>query len=132
MTTKIEIMINYKVDKKKVLYADQCFIITGVCFYVQNRMGRFAKEKQFCDCFEERAREVKMPCRRELLATATGNRIDFVLFDKILLEIKAKPFLNQDDFAQVQRYLKTLNLNLGLLVNFWAKSALPHRVLRRA
>ena len=103
----------------------------GACFYVQNKLGRFAKEKQFCDSFEERAKEIGMPCRRELAATATWNRVDFVLFDSILLEIKAKPFLNQDDFAQVQRYLKVLDLKLGLLVNFWAKSALPHRVLRR-
>lgn len=124
-------MLKYKVDKQKVLYADACFQITGICFYVQNRLGRFAKEKQFADGFEERAKELNLPCRRELVATATGNRIDFILFDKILVEIKAKPFLNQDDFAQVQRYLKALNLDLGLLINFWAKSALPHRVLRR-
>ncbi|MEK7618487.1 MAG: GxxExxY protein [Patescibacteria group bacterium] len=121
----------YKVDKQKVLYADECFQITGLCFYIQNRLGRFAKEKQFCDCFEARAKELGMPCRRELTAATTGNRIDFVLYDRILVEIKAKPFLNQDDFVQVQRYLKVLNLDLGLLVNFWAKSALPYRVLRR-
>ena len=124
-------MLNYKVDKQKVLYADECFEINGICFYVQNRLGRFAKEKQFCDCIEERAKEVGMPFRRELVVVGTGNRADLVFFDKILFEAKAKPFLNQDDFAQVQRYLKILNLELGLLVNFWAKSALPHRVLRR-
>lgn len=124
-------MTNYKVDKQKVLFADESFQINSICFYVQNRLGRFAKEKQFCDCFEERAKELNIPYRRELAATTTSNRIDFVFYDKILVEIKAKPFLNQDDFVQVQRYLKILNLQLGLLVNFWARSALPHRVLRR-
>ena len=123
--------IRYQVDRIKVLYADECFEINGICFYVQNKLGRFAKEKQFCDSMEERAKELGLPCRRELVATGTGNRIDLVFFDKILVEVKAKPFLNQDDFAQVQRYLKVLNLELGLLINFWAKSALPHRVLRR-
>ncbi len=121
----------YQVDKTKVLYADECFQINGICFYVQNRLGRFAKERQFCDSFEDRAKELEIPCRRELVASGTGNRADLVLFDKILVEVKAKPFLNEDDFAQVQRYLKVLNLKLGLLINFWAKSALPHRVLRR-
>jgi GxxExxY protein len=124
-------MTPYKVDKEKVLYADECFQITGICFYVQKKLGRFAKEKQFCDCLEERARELGVSCRRELVATDTGNRIDFVFFDKVLLEAKAKPFLNEDDFKQVQRYLKVLDLKLGLLVNFWARSAQPHRVLRR-
>lgn len=124
-------MQNYNVDKKKVLFADECFIINGICFYAQNKVGRFGKEKQFCDCIEERAKELEVPCRRELVATGTGNRIDLIFFDKILLEAKAKPFLNKEDFTQMQRYLKVLNLDLGLLVNFWAKSALPHRVLRR-
>lgn len=100
-------------------------------FYVQKKLGRFAKEKQFADSLEERLKELGVPFRRELTALETGNRMDFVLYDKILVEIKAKPFLNQDDFAQVQRYLQVLDLQLGLLINFWAKSAQPHRILRR-
>jgi GxxExxY protein len=107
--------MNYKVDKDKVLFADECFQINGICFYVQKKLGRFAKEKQFADSFEERLKELDIPYRRELTATGTGNRIDFVIYDKILLEIKAKPFLSQEDFAQVKRYLQILNLQLGNL-----------------
>jgi GxxExxY protein len=123
-------MTNYKVDIEKVLFADESFKINGVCFYVQKKLGRFAKEKQFSDSFEDRLKELGIPYRRELVATGTGNRIDFVVYDKILIEVKAKPFLNQDDFAQVKRYLQVLDLQLGLLINFWARSALPHRILR--
>jgi hypothetical protein len=39
----------YKIDKGKVLFADECFQISGVCFYVHNKLGRFAKEKQYAD-----------------------------------------------------------------------------------
>ena len=84
--------MHYKVDTQKVLYFEECFQINGICFYVQKRLGRFAKEKQFSDCLEERAKELGIPCKRELIATDTGNRVDFVFFDKILVEIKAKPF----------------------------------------
>jgi GxxExxY protein len=98
---------------------------------VQKRLGRFAKEKQFSDSFEERLIELGMPYRKERVASGTGNRVDFVIYDKILVELKAKPFLNDDDFAQVQRYLHVFDLRLGLLVNFWARSALPCRVLRK-
>ncbi len=102
----------YKVDKIKVLYADECFQIAGICFYVQNRLGHFAKEKQFNDLFEKRAQELNIPIRRELVVSGTGNRVDFILYDKILVECKAKPFLNRDDFSQVQRYIKILDLEL--------------------
>ena len=80
--------MKYQVNKEKVLYADECFLIAGVCFYVQKKLGRFAKEKQFGDSFEERLKELGVPYRRELAATGTGNRVDFVIYDKILLEIK--------------------------------------------
>ena len=122
--------MNYKFNKDKVLFADECFHINGICFYVQKKLGRFAKEKQFADSFEERLKELGIPYRRELTAGGTGNRVDFVIYDKILLEIKAKPFLNEEDFFQVKRYLQVLDLQLGLLVNFWGRSALPHRILR--
>jgi len=121
---------HYDVDKNKVLYPDECFLINGVCFYVQNRLGRFAKEKQYGDLMQARFSELEVLCRRELVAGNSGNRIDFVVYDKILIEIKAKPFLTQDDFAQIQRYLKALDLELGLLINFWSRSAQPKRVLR--
>ncbi len=123
-------MTNYKVDKDKVLFADECFQIAGVCFYVQNRLGRFAKEKQYADLSEDRFKELNMEHLREVMVGHTGNRVDFILFNRILFEIKAKPFLAAQDYAQVQRYLQILDLELGLLVNFWSRSAQPHRVLR--
>lgn len=122
---------NYKVNKEKVLFADESFIIAGVCFYAQNRLGRFAKEKQYIDIMISRFNELNIPFRKELVVGNTGNRVDLVIFNKILFEAKAKPFLTQEDFFQVQRYLKILNLNLGLLVNFWARSAQPRRILRK-
>lgn len=124
-------MANYKVNKEKVLFADECFQISGVCFYTHNHLGRFAKEKQYSDIIETRLKELGIEYIKELTVGSTGNRADFVLFNKILLEIKAKPFLTQQDYAQTQRYLQILDLDLGLLVNFWSRSAQPHRILHQ-
>ena len=121
--------MKYVVNKEKVLFADECFIISGVFFYCQNQLGRFAKEKQYGDLSENKFKELNIPFKREL--AAGSNRTDFVLYDKILVEMKAKPFLTKEDFDQAQRYLDILGLDLGLLVNFWARSALPYRVLRK-
>ena len=122
--------MDYKVDKQKVLYPDECFQINGVCFYAQKKLGRFAKEKQYEDVAVARFTELDAPCIRQLVVGRTGNRTDLILFNKILFEIKAVPYLTDDDYAQAQRYLQILDLDLGLLVNFWARSALPHRILR--
>lgn len=54
---------------------------------------------------------------------------DFIVWDLIILEFKAKPFLQKADFEQVQRYLHQTQLKLGILVNFRAKYLKPQRIL---
>ena len=46
------------------------------------------------------------------------NKIDFLIEEKIVLEIKAKTIIEKSDYYQIMRYLKILNKKLGLLVNF--------------
>ena len=123
-------MTNYKVDKEKVLFADECFKLAGICFKVQNTLGRFAKEKQYADLVETLLKETVIDYKREFTIGDSGNRADFIVFNKILIELKAKPFLTPEDFSQVQRYLQILDLDLGLIINFWSRSAQPRRILR--
>ena len=43
---------------------------------------------------------------------------DLVIEDKILVELKVKPKLTQDDIKQFWYYLKGSNFKLGYLINF--------------
>lgn len=43
---------------------------------------------------------------------------DLILFDKIVVELKAVRELTDDHRAQVFNYLRATNLRLGLLINF--------------
>lgn len=54
---------------------------------------------------------------------------DFVIDDKIILEFKAKNFITKEDYYQTKRYLVTLNLELGIIVNFRQNRVTPKRVL---
>jgi GxxExxY protein len=47
---------------------------------------------------------------------------DFILYEKIILEVKAVSKMIDDHERQVLNYLKCSNMRLGLLVNFGAKS----------
>ena len=47
-----------------------------------------------------------------------GYRIDIVVEDKLILEIKSVDALNEVHFAQLLTYLKLTNCKLGLLINF--------------
>lgn len=47
--------------------------------------------------------------------------IDQVVNDKIIIELKCKVFLTDEDIKQFWRYLKATNYKLGFLINFAPK-----------
>jgi GxxExxY protein len=50
------------------------------------------------------------------------RRADFVVANKVLVELKAKTLLEEVHWAQTLNYLKAYRLEVGLLINFGAKS----------
>jgi GxxExxY protein len=114
----------------KVLYPELSFTITGILFSVHNEIGHYGREKQYSEALEHRLKEAKIPYRREFNLQGTGNIIDFIIDDKILLELKAVRLLTKDHFRQVQNYLQRTQLKLGLLVNFRSKYLKPIRIVR--
>ena len=67
--------------------------------------GFAEKEKSMPLIFEE----VKLDC---------GYRIDILVEDKVVIEIKSVEALNDVHFAQTLTYMKLGNFKLGLLINF--------------
>src|SRR5690606_12064786 len=59
---------------------------------------------------------------KELPEPIGTRRADFVVEDKVLVEIKAIAKLEDVHLAQALNYLKAYRLEVGLLINFGAKS----------
>ncbi len=55
---------------------------------------------------------------------------DFIVFDRIILEIKALTNIDTSHVAQTLNYVKATNFSLGLLVNFGAKSLEWKKIVR--
>ena len=59
---------------------------------------------------------------KELEDPIGTRRADFVVENKVLVELKAQIKLDDIHLAQVLNYLKAYKLEVGLLINFGAKS----------
>ena len=59
-----------------------------------------------------------MPLVYEDVKLEIGYRIDIIVEDKVIIEIKAVEALNDVHLAQVLTYLKLSNCKLGMLMNF--------------
>jgi GxxExxY protein len=76
--------------------------------------------------------EKQIPYEREKLLSATGidkNKADFLINNKIILEVKAMPYPTRKDYYQVRRYLRLRGLKLGIIVNFRQRYLRPKRIL---
>jgi GxxExxY protein len=73
----------------------------------------------------EMEKEMKIYYRGHQVGT---RRSDFFVEEKIMVEIKAKSNLDDVNLNQAMNYLEAYNMEIGLLINFGAKSLQFKRV----
>ena len=121
---------------EKVIYPELSYQVTGLLFELHNSLGRYCREKQYADSLEQMLIEAKIPFKREeslpmeKLEDKFTNKADFVINSQLLLELKAKPFMTNEDYAQAHRYLEAGGFKLGVIVNFRSKYLKPIRIIR--
>ncbi len=123
---------------KNLIYPELSYIICGLCYHIHNKHGRYKNEKQYADLLEVLLKENEIKYEREkaLPASFNGekhrrNIPDFIVEDKIIIELKAKPFTTKEDYFQLRRYLSSRDKELGLIINFRQKYLYPKRILNQ-
>ena len=71
-------------------------------------------------------REVRLPIHYKGQLLATVYCADFICFDSVVIELKALARMSGTEEAQLINYLKATGYEVGLLLNFGARS-LQHR-----
>lgn len=122
--------------KAKLIYPKLSYEIYGILFSVAKELGRHKTEKQYCDAIERELRKRKIKYKREKVLPASfegekegRNKADFVIEDKIILEVKACSYLRKEYYYQLNRYLEAANKQLGILVNMRPYYIHPKRVI---
>lgn len=95
-----------KKQSSNLIHAKESYLLTGLFFAVHNDLGRFCREKQYADEFEKSLKNEKIQYQREYRLNNendnfSGNVVDFVINDKILVDFKAKNFLTKEDYYQM-------------------------------
>jgi len=112
----------------KLIHPELSYKITGVLFAVHNELGRFRNEKEYGDAIETHLKKFNIGYEREKKIDIR-NTVDFLIENKVILEIKVKRLLTKEEYYQIKRYLVALNKKSGLLVNFRDKYIKPKRIL---
>jgi GxxExxY protein len=119
-----------------LIYKELSYVICRLLYKTQNYLGRYRSEKEYGDVFEKLLIENKIVYSREgRLQNAVDeikqarNICDFVVENKIVVELKAVRILDNECYFQVKRYLAAGKFKLGLLVNFRQQYLSPKRIL---
>ncbi len=113
-------------NEKEILFKEESYAIIGACFEVYKEKGCGFHEAIYQECLtiEFGVRGIPFVEQEELPMDYKGRSlkqkffVDYLCYEKIIVELKAVPELNDHHRGQVHSYLKASNHRLGLLINF--------------
>jgi GxxExxY protein len=101
-------------------------IIIGAAIEVHTELGPGLLENVYETCLYYELKQlglkvekqVELPLTYKDIYLETGLRIDLIVQDKVIIELKAVKELCDVHIAQTLTYLKLTDIKLGLLINF--------------
>ncbi len=111
---------------KDLLYKDEVYAVVGTAMEVYNVLGTGFLEPVYQKALEVElaGRNIPFDAQKELFISYKGHKLDatyipdFIVYGKVIVEIKALDRLTSHEEAQLLNYLKATGLEVGVLINF--------------
>lgn len=110
---------------KKIIYSELSYKLMAVLFDVHRKLGNRLQEKYYQRAVALGLRKAGIPFREQVKVDlkyegeSLGRYfLDFVIDDKMALEIKTRPKVDKESYDQLLAYLAVLKLKLGIIANF--------------
>ena len=121
----------------ELIYPKESYDIIGICMDVHRTLGPGLLEVVYKDALEYEFRKKAVLYEREKEYLVKYKEVilphrffaDFVVLDKIILEVKAVSSLQNESIARAINYLKISGNRLGLVVNFGTDELVYKRVV---
>ncbi len=121
----------------RLIYREESYRIIGLCIEVHRMLGKGHSEVVYKNALEYEFSINQIPFSREKsykikykdIILPRRYNADFVVYDKIILELKAIESLANSHVRQALNYLAASKLKVGLLVNFGEESLTHKRVV---
>jgi len=117
--------IKTKVKRNDLLYPILSYQIIGILFEIFRQFGSGYQERYYQKIIAVEFNHCGLKFKKEIPAIIKykGTKIgkyffDFLIENKIILEIKKNNIFSRKHIKQVYAYLKVANLKLGIIANF--------------
>ena len=123
-------------NKIELVYPELSYKIVGILYNVFNSLKAGHKEIYYQNAIAIKLRQSNIPFKEQVyFPVAFQNEkvgkyfLDFLIEDKIILEIKAGNRFSRKNIEQIYSYLKISDLKLGILANFTGNEVKFRRIL---
>ncbi len=125
-----------ELKRTDIIYPELSFKLMGILFNVHNEMGHGFLERYYQKAIAAELEKNNISFKEQVkLDLVIGEKIiasgiaDFIIEEKIILEIKQGNTFLKTNIDQVNSYLKMSKLQLGILINFTSRGLLYKRIL---
>lgn len=128
--------MKYNLRRKDLLYPELSFKINGVLFDVFKQLGGGHHEKYFQKAVKIGLKNIGLNFVEQFYVPLKFNNeiigkyfLDFLIEDKIILELKRGKYVPAQVIQQTKQYLSALNLELGLIACFTHREVVIKRII---
>ncbi|KKQ74367.1 MAG: hypothetical protein US94_C0006G0002 [Berkelbacteria bacterium GW2011_GWB1_38_5] len=122
--------------KEDLIYPDLSYEIIGCLFEVFKNLGAGHREKYYQNAVRQEFIKRKISFQEQIAVNLKYDNIkiginflDFLIDNKIVLELKSGNYYQKQNLEQILSYLKITGLKLGIIANFTRDGVKYYRVV---
>ncbi len=125
-------------QRSDLLYPELSFVLVGTLFDVHNSFGGGHPERIYQKAIAQGLKEKNIEFKEQYHVPLYFNGaivgryyLDFLVEDKIILELKRGKYYSVGVINQTKKYLQALNLQLGIIACFAHDSVVTKRIINQ-
>lgn len=129
---------NYTLRRNDLLFPELSFQINGILYEIFKQLGGGHKEKYYQKAVQIGLTNKNISFKEQFYVPIQFEGkiigkyfLDFLIEDKIVLELKREQFIPAHIIHQTKQYLETLNLELGLIACFTHRGVFIKRIINQ-
>ncbi|MBI4812416.1 GxxExxY protein [Candidatus Falkowbacteria bacterium] len=125
-----------KLRRTDLVYPELSYRIVGILFEIFKQLGSGYQEKYYQRAITLELKRCGLKFKEQVFSPLKYKEekigsyfLDFLIDDKIVLEIKKDRNFSRKNIEQVVAYLKVFNLQLGIIANFTSEGLKFKRIV---
>jgi GxxExxY protein len=127
------------IQKQDLIYPELSYKLVCLAYNVFNELGHGHLEKIYQKAYAKELKEAgiifkeQAPYQVIYKEEIIGNNfLDFLIEEKVIIELKRSDFYSKKYIDQVSNYIKVSNLKLAILINFTSNGVRIKRIVNES